>query len=143
MDVRVDVAGEVTDEVVEAVARLLPQLSDTAAPPSRAALERVVAGPATTLLLARSGGAVVGMLTLVAFQVPTGLLARIEDVVVDRDARGAGVGTALTEAALALAAELGARTVDLTSRPSRVAAHRLYQRLGFETRDSRVYRFRP
>ena len=80
------------------------------------------------------------MLTLVVFPLPSGLRARIEDVVVDQDARGHGVATALTLAALDLARQQGARSVDLTSRPSRVAANRLYQRLGFQLRDSNVYR---
>jgi len=142
MDVRVDAVAAVTDEVADAVARLLPQLSPRSAPPDREQLERIVAGPATTLLLARRGGAVVGMLTLVRFRVPSGLLARIEDVVVDEGARRHGVGEALTRSALAMAFGDGAKSVDLTSRPSREAAHRLYRRLGFEVRDSSVYRHR-
>ena len=39
--------------------------------------------------------------------------------------------------------ELGAKTIDLTSRPSREAANRLYQRLGFEMRETNVYRYDP
>ena len=105
------------------------------------ALERVVGHEATTLFVARSHGHIVGMLILVTFPLLSGVRARIEDVVVDRDARGQGVGTALTMAALELAAAQGARSVDLTSRASRVAANRLYQRLGFKLRDSNVYRY--
>ena len=82
-----------------------------------------------------------GMLTLAVFQTPTGVRAWIEDVVVDDAARGAGVASALVEAALDLADERGARTVDLTSRPSREAANRLYLRLGFELRETNVYRY--
>ncbi len=81
-----------------------------------------------------------GTLTLVVFRIPTGIRAWIEDVVVDESLRGRGAGDALTRAALDKAAELGARTVDLTSRPSREAANRLYQRIGFERRDTHVYR---
>lgn len=72
------------------------------------------------------------MLALVTFPLPSGLRARIEDVVVDQDARGQGVGTALTMAALELAQDQGARSIDLTSRTSRIAANRLYQQLGFQ-----------
>jgi ribosomal protein S18 acetylase RimI-like enzyme len=90
---------------------------------------------------ARLDGALVGTLTLIVARIPTGVRARIEDVVVDGTARGAGVGEALTRAALARATELGARTVDLSTRPSREAANRLYQRLGFERRETNVYRF--
>jgi ribosomal protein S18 acetylase RimI-like enzyme len=84
---------------------------------------------------------VVGMLTLAVFRVPTGLRAWIEDVVVDEAVRGRGVGAELTNAAIHLANQRGARTVDLTSRPSREAANRLYQRLGFVQRETNVYRF--
>ena len=80
------------------------------------------------------------MLTLAAFQIPTGVRAWIEDVVVDAAARGSGAAAALVQAALDHSAELGARTVDLTSRPDREAANRLYLRMGFETRRTNVYR---
>jgi ribosomal protein S18 acetylase RimI-like enzyme len=143
MRVEVEAVGRVTGELVEAVARLLPQLSGSAAPLGADELARISGHQAITLLVARSGGVIVGMLTLVSFPLPSGLRARIEDVVVDRDARGQGAGTALTRAALELAERQGARSVDLTSRSSRVAANRLYQRLGFELRDSNVYRYRP
>ncbi|MDP9019969.1 MAG: GNAT family N-acetyltransferase [Actinomycetota bacterium] len=122
--------------------RLVPQLSRSAPPPSPAELAEIVASPATVLLVARDGAsAIVGSLTLVLFRIPTGLRAWIEDVVVDESARGAGVGEALSRAALALAAERGARNVDLTSRPSREAANRLYRRLGFQPRETNVWRY--
>jgi len=93
------------------------------------------------LLVARLDGRIVGSLTLALFRIPTGMRAWIEDVVVDEAARGHGVGDALNRAALEIAAERGARTVDLTSRPSREAANRLYRRLGFQPRETNVYRF--
>jgi ribosomal protein S18 acetylase RimI-like enzyme len=138
---RVEVLEQVTDEVVEAFGRLLPQLSRSAQPLDDAALREMVSAEATTILVARSNDLIVGTLTLVMFPIPTGLRAWIEDVVVDEDARGLGVGAALTSEALRLARAAGVRTVDLTSRPSRAAANRLYQRLGFELRESQVYRF--
>jgi ribosomal protein S18 acetylase RimI-like enzyme len=141
MSVQIEQVQKASDEVVDAVRRLLPQLSQTALPPDPEQLARVVDCPTNTVLVARSGGAIVGMLTLVLFPIPSGLRARIEDVVVDEAARGQGVGDALSRAALELAAEHGARTVDLTSRPSRAAANRLYERLGFVRRESVVYRF--
>jgi len=141
MSVQIELVKETTDEVVDAVRRLLPQLSQTALPPDPEQLARVVNCPTNTVLVARSDGAIVGMLTLVLLPIPSGLRARIEDVVVDHSARGRGVGDALSRAALELAAKHGARTVDLTSRPSRVAANRLYERLGFVRRESVVYRF--
>lgn len=133
--------NEVTGEVVEAFGRLLPQLSRSAPPLGQAELDAVAGYPANTVLLARSAGAIIGTLTLVMFPCPTGLRAWIEDVVVDESARGQGVGEALTHEALRIAREAGARTVDLTSRPARAAAGRLYERLGFSIRESRLYRF--
>jgi ribosomal protein S18 acetylase RimI-like enzyme len=143
MSIEVDAVRQVTDELVEACRRLLPQLSSAAAALDADELARIVDHQANTLLVARDQGAIVGMLTLVTFPLPSGLRGRIEDVVVDQEARGHGVGTALTMAAIDLARQQGARNVDLTSRASRVAANRLYQRLGFQLRDSNVYRYRP
>jgi len=139
--VRVEVLDKVTDEAVEAFARLLPQLSSSAAPLDRAALEQVVGAPATTILVARSGNTISGTLSLVMFPIPTGVRAWIEDVIVDEAARGQGIGEALTVQALRLAEAAGARTVDLTSRPSRQAAGRLYERVGFQARSTRLYRY--
>jgi ribosomal protein S18 acetylase RimI-like enzyme len=142
-EIEVEVATEVTEELVDAFARLVPQLSGSAPAPGSRELAEMVMSPATSLLIGRdASGTIVGSLTLVIFRIPTGLQAIIEDVVVDGSVRGGGVGTALTQAALAIAAEAGARRVDLTSRPSREAANRLYQRLGFELRDTNVYRHR-
>ena len=150
MDAFVEEATESTPELVEALARLVPQLSRSSPPPTAEQLAEMVAAPGTVLLVARLGGEgeeqgrggdIVGTLTLVLFRIPTALRAWIEDVVVDESARGAGVGEALTLAALDRAADAGARTVDLTSRPSREAANRLYTRLGFELRETNVYRW--
>jgi ribosomal protein S18 acetylase RimI-like enzyme len=140
-EVEIEVAREASGELVDAFARLLPQLSATAAAPDRAALAHVVGCAANTVLVARSDGRIVGALTLVVFPLATGLRARIEDVVVDDAARGRGIGAALTEEALRLAERAGARTVDLTSRPTRRAANRLYERVGFRPHETRVYRF--
>jgi ribosomal protein S18 acetylase RimI-like enzyme len=139
--IAVEVATHVDDGLVDAVGRLVPQLSKSTPPPTRVELEIIVAGPSTMLLLARKDHVVIGMLTLAIFRIPTGIRAWIEDVVVDADARGQGVGEALTREAVRIAGTHGARTVELTSRPSREAANRLYQRLGFERRETNVYRF--
>ena len=144
--VQVEEVDEITDEVVEAFARLVPQLSSSAPAPTAEVLAEIAASPATVLFVARdpeAGGRIVGSLTLVVFPIPTGRRAWIEDVVVDQAARGRGVGAALNRAAVDRARGWGARTVDLTSRPSRVAANRLYQKLGFVVRESTVYRFDP
>ncbi len=133
---------QVSDEIVAAFERLLPQLSSSAVIPSRAEIQDIASNE--SLFIARDpeqGGKIVGTLTLVTFRIPTGVRSWIEDVVVDENARGKGIGEALTRAALERARELGAKTVDLTSRPSREAANRLYQRVGFELRHTNLYRY--
>jgi ribosomal protein S18 acetylase RimI-like enzyme len=136
----------VDNDLVHAFAVLIPQLSRSS-PPGRPELEEMVRSPATMVLVARLAvdgetvGDIVGSLTLVLFRIPTGRRAIIEDVVVDEAARGRGVGEALTLAALDRAQAAGVGTVDLTSRPSRESANRLYQRLGFELRETNVYRY--
>ena len=137
----VTICEAVTDEVVDAFTRLVPQLSSSNPPPTRSQLTELVSSGASTLLLAFVDGRIVGTLTLATFRIPTGVRAWIEDVVVDESARGHGVGEALNRAALELARQRGAITVELTSRPSREAANRLYQRLGFVARDTNVYRY--
>jgi ribosomal protein S18 acetylase RimI-like enzyme len=133
----------VDDELVEAVARLVPQLSARRRPPGRHELVELVAAPGASLFVARDGEAVLGMLTLLLQRIPTGLRGRIEDVVVDADARGRGVGEALTREALERASAAGVEEVELTSSPRREAANRLYPRLGFEQRTTNVYVWRP
>jgi ribosomal protein S18 acetylase RimI-like enzyme len=141
VSVTIEVVRDVDDELVTAFGRLIPQLSRSATVLDAQTLRQLVTWPGNRLLLGRVDGEIVGALTLVMFPIPTGLRAWIEDVVVDEAARGHGVGAALTQEAVRLARADGARTVDLTSRPSREAANRLYERLGFELRDSKVYRF--
>ena len=140
MTIAIEELAEVTDEVVEALARLLPQLSTSAQPLDAAAIQAMLASPAVTVLIARSDDKIVGTLSLVVFRIPTGGRAWIEDVIVDNSVRGQGIGLLLTEEAVRLAKAAGARTVDLTTRPSRVAAGNLYEKVGFTQRDTRVYR---
>jgi ribosomal protein S18 acetylase RimI-like enzyme len=139
--VRIEETTSVSRELARQIAGLARQLSPSAPEPTAADLGQVVDQESTTLLVARDGaGGVVGTLTLVVFRTPTGLRAWIEDVVVDERARRQGVGEALTREALRRASERGARTVDLTSRPQREAANRMYGRLGFRRRDTQVFR---
>lgn len=140
VSVTIEIADEATDELATAFARLIPQLSQRSTPPSKAELAEMIASPASDVLVARLDETVVAALTLVTFRIPTGVRAWIEDVVVDDAARGHGVGEQLNRFAIALARSKGATTVDLTSRPSRAAANRLYQRIGFHARDTNVYR---
>lgn len=137
----VTTATEATEELASAFARLIPQLSATAVPPDRQALAAIIAAPSNTVLVARHEGKIVGTLTLVVFRIPTAVRAWIEDVVVDAGARGRGAGEALTAEAMRIARERGARTIDLTSRRSREAARKLYEKAGFAVRDTTVFRY--
>ncbi|MDO5729477.1 MAG: GNAT family N-acetyltransferase [Actinomycetaceae bacterium] len=144
----VEIIETATQELTDAMERLIPQLSSSSPALTPEETTRFVSQPSVKLFVFRTDnedgtpGTIEGMLTLVLFHIPTGLRAWIEDVVVSEETRGQGAGRKLTEAALDYAREAGARTVDLTSRPSREAANRLYQRCGFEKRQTNVYRYR-
>jgi ribosomal protein S18 acetylase RimI-like enzyme len=138
----IEIADAVTDEIVSAFERLIPQLSSSSPAPTRDQLAAIVEDPFSVLYVARVDGDIVGSLTLAMYQIPTGLKAWIEDVVVDGAARGKGVGEALSAAALEEARRRGAKDVSLTSRPFRESANRLYQRLGFQPYETNVYRFK-
>jgi ribosomal protein S18 acetylase RimI-like enzyme len=143
-------ALEVTDELYAACQRLVPQLTSLNPPPSREELAAMLASDCSILYVARlsepgsphNGGEIVGMATLILYRVPTGLRGYIEDVVVDEKARGLGLGSALTQACLDHARRMGAPHVGLTSNPARQAANRLYQKMGFEQRETNVYRYK-
>ena len=143
----VELITAATPELHEAMGRLLPQLSRSAAPMSEADVERFLSQSSVHLFVFRAETAdadgnnpILGMLAPATFEIPTGVRAWVEDVVVDEAARGQGAGLALVEAAIEHAKTVGARTVDLTSRPTREAANRLYQRAGFQLRETNVYR---
>ena len=139
--VSVEIASVASDELLAACHRLIPQLSSSAKPMTNNELLEIVNSESTLMFVARVDDSIVGLLTLAIFRIPTAMRAWIEDVVVDSSARGHGVGEALNMAAIAEAKRRGAKTVDLTSRPSREAANKLYQRIGFVERDTNVYRF--
>ncbi|HLX77405.1 MAG TPA: GNAT family N-acetyltransferase [Acidimicrobiales bacterium] len=138
-EIVIEAVDEPTDEHVRALAQLLPHLSSAPVPDFRR-LHEIVSSGATRLLFAKVDGSLVGTLSLVIFTLPTGRRAWIEDVVVNPDFRGRGVASALVSEAVRLASAARCRTVDLTSRPDRVQANRLYERLGFERRITNVYR---
>ena len=146
VSISVRAATEVDDGLVEAFSRLIPQLSSSSPPPTAAELLSIIDNPNSVLFIAELDcdddvRSVVGSLTLAFYRIPTGLKAWIEDVVVDESARGLGVGEALNVAAIDESRQRGAKNVSLTSRSSREAANRLYQRLGFEPYETNLYRF--
>ncbi len=128
--------------LTEALERLVPQLSRSNPPPSIEDVQAMLAHPAITQFVARDDdGTIVGVSTLAVFPIPTATRAWIEDVIVDEASAGQGIGRMLTDAMLERARVLGCATVDLTSRPSREAANHLYRKVGFEPRETNVYRF--
>lgn len=141
MAVTVEKAQFATTELVVGLNRLLPQLSSSAEPLTSDEVEDMIHSESTTLFVALDGANVVGTLTLIVFSIPTARRAWIEDVVVDESSRGGGVGQQLTLAAIEEARLRGVRTIDLTSRPSREAANAMYVKLGFELRNTNVYRY--
>jgi GNAT superfamily N-acetyltransferase len=138
----IEAVSNLTPEIHEALARLLPQLNPTLAMPDRKRLERLVEDPDVVLLVARDGEQIVGTTTVIVYTTPFWIKARLDEVVVDESARGKGVGEALVKAALDVGRDRGAQIAELQSArgPRREAAHRLYERLGFKVRDSDVFR---
>ncbi|MBR2026727.1 MAG: GNAT family N-acetyltransferase [Alistipes sp.] len=133
----------VTTELVEALKRLLPQLSSSAQTPDAESIEKLLKNDNTHLFVAEEGGVIAGMLTLAVVELPTGRKAWIEDVVVDAEFRGIKIGEALVEKAKEEATAIGAKKLYLTSNPSRKAAHALYAKCGFEVYDTTLFRIAP
>lgn len=132
---------QVSDEIEAALHQLMPQLTERPAP-TRAELQQILESETGTLWVARNrSGLIVGMLTLAIYRTPTGIHAWIEDVVVDQQARGQGYGRQMTATAIDYASKKGAKAVNLTSRPFREAANKLYQKLGFELVETNLYRY--
>lgn len=135
-------AVEPTEELFEAVQRLVPQLGPGKIPPTRSELADLVRSEASTLLVARypaEKDPIFGILTLSLYRVPTGIRSIVEDVIVDENHRRLGIAEALLTKAIELAREAGAGNVSLSANPSRAAAHQLYLKLGFKRRDTFAY----
>jgi ribosomal protein S18 acetylase RimI-like enzyme len=137
---RIEAATEATQELLDALAVLLPQLNPHLKPLTTERLSRVIGDPATTLLVVHDDGRIVGAAAVLVYATPAFVKARIEDVVVDEHSRGKGVGEALVRRCLEVARERGAEIVELQSARWREVANRLYPRLGFQLRDSNLYR---
>ena len=138
--VRVEAAKEATAELEAHLGRLLPQLNFDLVVPDAQRVRALIDDPAVTVLLARDGDEVVGTATVIVYTTPFWIKARIDEVVVDQSARGRGVGEALVSACLDIARQRGAQVAELQSGTQRDAANRLYRRMGFELRDSNLYR---
>lgn len=131
---------EITKEIVLAFERLIPQISANSKIPSEKELEEIANSKNSYLFVVEDKGIIVAALTFVTYRIPTGKKAWIEDVVVDNSMRGRGLGQLITQYAIDFARDIGITRIDLTSNPSRLAANKLYQKIGFEKRDTNVYR---
>jgi ribosomal protein S18 acetylase RimI-like enzyme len=140
--ISVETLSSISPDDAAALARLLGQLSTTATFDT-GRLHAIIDHEATELLVARVGGQIVGMATFVSFPLPTGLRGHVEDVVVDESMRGRGIAQKLLETMTTMAGERGLRTLDLTSRPSRESALRLYEGVGFRRRETNILRYTP
>ncbi len=137
---KIELVTDTTDELLEGITRLIPQLKISASSPSREEVIRLINSDAISMIIARAdNNDMIGMLTLIVYPVPTGTRARIEDVVVDESHRGQGVAVAMVKRALGIARDKGAEGVALTSNPRRAAANRLYQKMGFIKWETNVY----
>lgn len=143
MAVTVSLAGPADAEALaDALMGLVPQLSRSNPPPTLAQVALILAHESISQFVARDhGGRIVGVSSLAVFPIPTGQRAWIEDVIVDEASSGQGIGRLLVDAMLDRARDLGCVTVDLTSRPSREAANHLYKKVGFQERETNVYRY--
>lgn len=140
---QIQIATQADDELYEAFQRLIPQLTKTSAPPSLDLLLSLLRDEASTLLVARDeSNKIIGALTLIVYKVPTGIRSIIEDVIVDESARGKKVGEQLMLKAIEIAQKKGASNISLTSNPHRLAANRLYIKLGFQKRETNVYQMK-
>jgi len=141
--VRIEQVSEANEELLEAIHRLLPQLTEARTPPTLEQLAETVAGQTMLIALDDATGRVIGTLTLIIYRVSSGLKARIEDVIVDKSARGQGVGDALVREGMARAGAAKVLMLELTSMPYRESANRLYKRLGFVRKPTNVYVWWP
>ncbi|QIK53732.1 GNAT family N-acetyltransferase [Dysgonomonas sp. HDW5B] len=132
----------VSDDIVESLGQLMVQLAPDCKPLTGEYLQEIIDLPNIFLFVAKQGDQIVGTFSLVLYKIPTGLKASLEDVVVDVSMRGQKIGEKMIEFALEYAnTQLEVSKLDLTSSPYRVAANALYRKLGFELRDTNVYRF--
>lgn len=121
---------------------LLLQLSDSIHTITEEELNTLLSSSQSHLYVLESDGQIIGMTTLCLYQCPTGWKAWIEDVIVDRNFRGKGYGKLMVRKAMEECKNRGNVTLMLTSRPSRIVANQLYQSLGFEKRETNVYKMK-
>lgn len=128
-------------KAVRDINRLLPQLllSGSGKRISLSYLTAVVADKRNFLFTLTNAQHIVGMGTLVITITCMGRYGCVEDVVIDTAYRGQGLGRQLMKKIIAEAKKLKLDGLELSSRPARVAANSLYQKLGFSRKETNVY----
>lgn len=137
---QIEILSDVDNKTITAFNRLMQQLSSNYRPIAKEYLIDIINSSNIIIFVAKENETIIGSLSLVFYNIPTGMKAWVEDVVIDQSVRGKGVGKALIEQAIVYAKQSGASKLDLTSSPERVAANKLYQKLNFEKRETNVYR---
>jgi ribosomal protein S18 acetylase RimI-like enzyme len=133
---------EATEEAVRDIGVLISQLREHEVETTLSEMKAIVNDENSICIVARDGERIVGMASLYILQKFGKRIAHVEDVVVDDEYRGRGLGKSLMEAVIASARENDVSTLNLTSRPAREAANALYQKLGFEKNETNAYRMK-
>lgn len=131
-----------SDALLEGVNRLLPQVREEAPQVDKAGLARIVSSPRIDLVTAWQDGKLVGLVTVSDYEMLGSRRALINDMVVDEPYQGQGIGRRLFQAAIDHARSTRVDVIELTSRPSREVANHLYERAGFERRETNPYRLK-
>lgn len=133
---------EATPEALKDINALIHQLSERLPDCTMQLLESIVTDTTTELWVVEDGERIIGMATLVIVTIPEGQRAQIEDVVVDEKYRGQGLGEELSKKLIERAKMRKVPSITLSSRAERVAANKLYQKLGFTNWPTNVYKLK-
>ncbi|HEY4520964.1 MAG TPA: GNAT family N-acetyltransferase [Candidatus Paceibacterota bacterium] len=133
---------EAHEQALKEINSLIHQLSPRLPKCSMELLQRIAADDNLELWTAKDGERIVGMATLAIVVIPESPRAQIEDVVVDEQYRGQGLGERLSTKLIERAREKKIPTITLSSRADRVAANKLYQKLGFQMKETNIYRLK-
>lgn len=131
---------EPSSEVEEAVKNLAKKIGNNYKELTTQDFHDMITSPNITVLAAKDGEAIIGMITVLVYRIPYVKKAYLDDLVVDEAYRGHGIAKQLMKQAIDLAKEKGAAYIDLTARPERVAGNSLYEKFGFKKRETNVYR---
>ena len=142
MEIAIEQLKTFSTDITQVLNGLLMQLNPGSKKLNDEDVKEGIESSASRFFVAREpvNNKIVGMLTLVVFSAPSAKKCLLEDIVVDKDYQGKGIGTKLITKAISQARKEGVARLDLTSNPKREAANRLYQQLGFKKRDTNVYR---